>query len=59
MENATNEEQLKKLLILKEEAVRQAMFEVVGENRAEIVKRAMAKLAAMGVTVTDVDLGGS
>lgn len=41
---------------LKATAVKQAMFEVVGENRPEIVKRAAAKLKAMGVSVSESDL---
>lgn len=46
-----------KLAMLKATAVRQAMHEVVGEQRLEIIKRAAAKLAAMGVDVKPSDLG--
>lgn len=41
--------------VLKTQAVRQAMFEVVGEQRAEIVRRARAKLTAMGVQLEESD----
>lgn len=49
-------EQILKTKVLKATAVRQAMFEVIGENRDEIVKRARAKLVAMGIEFTDEDL---
>lgn len=39
--------------VLKAQAVRQAMFEVVSEQRAEIIKRARAKLTAMGIELTN------
>ena len=45
-----------KLAILKSTAVRQAMTEIVGEQRAEILRRARAKLTAMGVELSDEDL---
>ncbi len=38
-------------------AVREAMFELVNEQRAEIIRRARAKLIAQGITVTDADVG--
>lgn len=41
--------------ILKSQAVRQAMVEIVGEQREEILKRARAKLVAMGVELSDED----
>lgn len=47
-----------KLNVLKSQAVRQAMFEILGEQRQEIVKRARAKLTAMGIEVSDEDLSG-
>lgn len=47
-----------KLNVLKAQAVRQAMFEVVGEQRDEIVKRARAKLTALGVQLSDEDVAG-
>lgn len=46
-----------KLNALKAKAVKQAMFEVVGEQRKEIVKRAAAKLSAMGIAVEQDELG--
>ena len=49
-------EEQKKLHVLKAQAVRQALIEVLGENRAEIIKRAHAKLTAMGVEVTEGEL---
>jgi hypothetical protein len=45
-----------KLHIMKSQAVRQAMFEVIGEQRLEIIKRARAKLVAMGVEITDEEI---
>ena len=45
--------------VLKATAVRQAMLEVVGEQRDEIIKRATAKLSAMGITVEASDLGAT
>lgn len=44
-----------KISMLKSQAVRQAMFEVLGEQRAEVVKRARAKLVAMGIEFSDDD----
>ncbi len=49
-------EHSEKISFLKATAVRQAMFEVVGEHRTEIVKRAVAKLRAQGVSVTEADM---
>lgn len=46
----------KKIMVLKATAVRQAMIEVMGEQREEIIKRAAAKLVAMGITVEAKDL---
>lgn len=43
--------------VLKSQAVRQAMFEIVGESRDEIIKRARAKLVAMGIQLADGDVG--
>lgn len=37
------------------QAVRQAMSEVIGEQRAEIIKRARAKLTALGIETKDGD----
>lgn len=46
-----------KLSVIKATAVRQAMFEIVGENRSEIIKRAVAKLSAMGIKVQESEMG--
>lgn len=56
MDNVSKEEKLK-LQIMKAQAVRQAVFEIVGESRDEILKRARAKLTAMGIEVRDEELG--
>lgn len=60
MEQQT-EKELEKLehgiQILKSVAIRKAMLEVVAENRAEIVKRAAAKLKADGIDVKEEELG--
>lgn len=48
------DEQTKQTL-MKAQAVRQATFEFIAENRAEIVRRAKAKLVAMGVNVEEAD----
>ena len=45
-----------KIQVLKSQAVRQAMCEVIAEHRVEIVERARAKLVAMGVEVSTEDL---
>jgi hypothetical protein len=45
-----------KLTILKSTAVRQAMCEVISEQRDEILTRARAKLTAMGVSIQDSDI---
>ena len=42
--------------VLKSQAVRQSMVEVMAEQRVEIVRRAKAKLVAMGVNVEEADL---
>lgn len=42
--------------VMKAQAVRQAMFEVVGESRTEIIKRARAKLVSMGIQLADSDV---
>lgn len=54
METSTEEQ--KKVHVLKATAVRQAMVEVLSEQREEILKRAAAKLVAMGVKVEAEDL---
>lgn len=54
--NDNNEATEKKAIeMLRATAVRAAMVEVVGENRAEIVRRARAKLVAMGVPVEQAE----
>lgn len=50
------EQTAEQIHVLKTTAVRQALFEVVGENRDEIIRRAAAKLQAMGVTVSEDEL---
>lgn len=47
-----------KLTVLKAQAVRQALVEIISEHRDEIVERAAAKLTAMGIEVTAKDLEG-
>lgn len=42
-----------KTQVLKSQAVRQATIEVLSENRDEILRRARAKLIAMGVDLKD------
>lgn len=44
-----------KLAVLKSTAIRQAMTEFISENRAEILKRAKAKLIAMGIAVEEAE----
>lgn len=54
----TNEQDEKmRVHVLKSTAVRQALVEVMGEQRPEIIKRAVAKLAALGIVVTGDELG--
>lgn len=53
----TEIDEKQKLDMMKITAVKQAMFEVVGEQRSEIIKRAIAKLSAMGITVKESDIG--
>lgn len=51
--NSAAEKQVE-LQVLKARAVRQATFEVMGEQKPEIIKRARAKLVAMGVPVEEL-----
>lgn len=46
------------LRLLKATAVRTAVNEVIAESREEIIKRAKAKLTAMGVDTSGIELGG-
>ena len=55
--DAVNDPEKAKLHVLKAQAVRQALIEVMQESRDEIIKRAMAKLTAMGIEVSEADLG--
>lgn len=57
-ENSLSPEDREKLRlnVMKSQAVRQAMFEIVGEQRDEIIKRARAKLVAMGIQLSDEDV---
>jgi ferritin-like metal-binding protein YciE len=48
-------DQSERTQVLKSQAVRQAVFEILGENREEVVKRARAKLVAMGVEFSEDD----
>lgn len=50
------DEALLKQNILKSQAVRQAMVEVIAEQRVEILKRARAKLVSMGIELAVEDL---
>lgn len=50
-----NEEKLK-VQVIRAQAVRQATLEVLNENRTEILKRAKAKLVAMGMAVEEGEL---
>lgn len=43
--------------IFKMTAVRQVVSELLAEHRDEIIKRARAKLVAMGIEFNDEDLG--
>lgn len=54
MENVSPEQA--KLAAAKVRAVREAVFEVVGEQREEILKRARAKLVAQGIEVSEEEL---
>lgn len=38
------------------QAIQQSIFELIGENRTEIVRRASAKLKAMGIPFSDQDM---
>lgn len=56
----TEEEAIKlEVHVKKAQAVREAMFEVVGEQRDEIVRRACAKLAAQGIDVKPDEIGAT
>lgn len=56
MEDAAKEPTNKeKLSMLKKLAVQVATTEIIAENRAEIVKRARAKLVAMGVPFAEAE----
>lgn len=46
------------LQVVKARAVRQATFEVLGEMQPEIIKRAKAKLTALGLATEDIEGGG-
>lgn len=52
-DNKETEDAITKLNLLKATAIRQAMFEVIAESKPEIIRRARAKLVAMGVTIGD------
>lgn len=54
---ANRESEVLKINMLKATAVKQAMIELIGENREEIIRRAHAKLVAMGIEVKESDLG--
>lgn len=43
--------------IMRAQAIRQATYEVLSEQKAEIIKRAKAKLVALGLKVEDAELG--
>jgi hypothetical protein len=42
--------------VLKASAVQAAMFEIIQENRSELIRRARAKLKAFGIEVPDEEL---
>jgi len=44
------------LILLQATAIRQAMVEVMAEQQPEIIRRAKAKLVAMGVTIEDAEV---
>ena len=46
-------EETKRVLAMRTQAVAEAMCEVVHEQQAEIIKRARAKLAALGIVLKD------
>ncbi len=48
-----------KLQVLKATCVQEALLEVMMDQRAEILKRARAKLSVLGITVTDEELAKS
>lgn len=45
-----------RLQVLVNTAVRQAISELIGESREELIKRAKAKLIALGVSFDEKDL---
>lgn len=45
-----------RLKVLKATAVQQAVAEVLNEQRQEVIRRAAAKLRALGVTVTESEI---
>lgn len=45
--------------VMKARAVRQATIELISENRDEIIKRARAKLVAMGIELKDEEVTGT
>jgi hypothetical protein len=45
-----------RILVLRANAVRSALNEVVSENRDEIIRRARAKLVAQGISIDEADL---
>lgn len=45
--------------IMKAQAIRTSIFEVLKENQAEIVKRSREKLLAMGMNVDEGELSGA
>lgn len=51
------EERILRIYELRSNAVRQAMTEFIGENRVEILKRAKAKLVAMGLSPEEANPG--
>lgn len=55
--NSKHDDDKLKVHVMKAQAVRTAMAEVVSENRAEIIRRARAKLTAMGIALSAEELG--
>jgi hypothetical protein len=45
--------------VMRAHALQAAMLEVLKENQPEIIRRARAKLAGMGIVVKDDDDGGA
>ena len=56
MENKSDEAQAPDVQMLKAVAIRIAMTEIIAEQRAEIIRRAQARLEAQGVHITEADL---